>query len=982
MTSMSREALEVLGRYHWPGNVRELENAVERAVAVAKGEVVLPSDLPIEVNVSVDDGRPKQTTRHHRRPPAAGRAGAALHRPDAGRGRAATRRRRRSGWASTGARCTGRWNAPAWSPGRTTTPTTERAGETVAPRRFWLSGATFSRLAGSVSGLMGLCFLGAWLVGRPAYQQFGGRNMKTNAALCMLVLGAALVLLTRPGRTRLVGRVLALAAAILGLLTLTQHLTGLDFGIDQLLALDPMSLDVRHPNRMSPPAALSFLLLGPALALAPGPRRAVLASQLLCATALGVAGLTLIGYLYEASFLYRPTSFVRFSPYTATGVLLLASGTLVLRPEMGLARRFSGEGAGSLLARRLLLVIGLLPVLLGWFRLEAHRLGLFDEGAGTALMVIATIAGLAMVLFVLARSLDRTDERRAHSEAQLRQSSELIAALARAPTVAEVATATVEVGLSALGARAGSFMLLDDSGTQLEICGSQGYDDSVRDSFARIPLDADFPVCQAVRERRPVFISGTEEYLRRYPSVRADQVARQHIAWAALPLEGRDKVLGVIGLSYDTGGEFRRRHPRSPDAAGVAMRAGAGAGAAVRRPDPGGGTAAPGAGRGPAGARGGRVRQPGQGRVPGDAGARAAQPAVPDRQRPAPDAAARGDAVAQGARHHRAPGAPHGAAGGRSDGRLAHHPGEDRAAPAAGRTWPAPSTPPWRWSARCWNSRSTGWRSTCLRTLELSADPERLSQIISNLLSNAAKYTEAGGDIRVTAREVQGQVDGGQRQVVLTVADTGAGIPADLLPRVFDLFVQGGRTIERAQGGLGLGLAIVRSLVQLHGGTVEVASPGPGQGSSFSVTIPSAATVTSISLEAVASPSAPGGVRRRILVVDDNRDAAESLSEALESEGHEVRVAFDGASAVALGQEYRPSVVFLDIGLPVMDGYEVARKLRALDNGYRPLLVAISGYGQPSDRERALEAGFDQHLVKPVSVEITLALAASEPASA
>jgi CheY-like chemotaxis protein len=142
------------------------------------------------------------------------------------------------------------------------------------------------------------------------------------------------------------------------------------------------------------------------------------------------------------------------------------------------------------------------------------------------------------------------------------------------------------------------------------------------------------------------------------------------------------------------------------------------------------------------------------------------------------------------------------------------------------------------------------------------------------------------------------------------------------------------------------------------------------------------ATVTSSSLEAVASSAAPGGVRRRILVVDDNRDAAESLSEALESEGHEVRVAFDGASAVALGQEYRPSVVFLDIGLPVMDGYEVARKLRALDHGYRPLLVAISGYGQPSDRQRALEAGFDQHLVKPVSVEITLALAASEPASA
>jgi CheY-like chemotaxis protein/two-component sensor histidine kinase len=258
--------------------------------------------------------------------------------------------------------------------------------------------------------------------------------------------------------------------------------------------------------------------------------------------------------------------------------------------------------------------------------------------------------------------------------------------------------------------------------------------------------------------------------------------------------------------------------------------------------------------------------------------------------------------------------------------------------------------------------------------LELAADPERLSQIIANLLSNAAKYTEAGGDIRVTAHE-----EGEPRQVVLTVSDTGAGISPDLLPRVFDLFVQGGRTIERAQGGLGLELAIVKSLVQLHGGTVEAASDGPGKGSRFTVSFPVSAASSSGSLEAIVAQPAPSGVRRRILVVDDNRDAAESLSEALESEGHEVRVAFDGASAVALGQEYRPAVVFLDIGLPVMDGYEVARQLRALDHGYRPLLVAISGYGQASDKQRAIEAGFDQHLVKPVSVDVTLALAASDP---
>ena len=343
---------------------------------------------------------------------------------------------------------------------------------------------------------------------------------------------------------------------MLPLLTLVQQLSGLDFGVDQLLALDPYSSDVRYPNRMSPLAAMSMLLLGPALALAPGPRRAVITSQLLCAGVVGLAGVTLIGYLYQASYLYRPTSLVRFSPWTASTVLVMALGALALRPEVGLARRFSGDGAGSLLARRLLLVIALLPVLLGWLRLVALRRGLFDDSAGTALLVIATIAILVAVLFVLARSLDRSDERRASSEAQLRQSSELIAALARAHTLDDVASATIDLGLTALGARAGSLMLLDERGTQLEICRSQGYDEAIRERFARVPLDSDLPVCQAVRERKAVFIVGIEEYLRRYPALRPEQVSPQHVAWAALPLEGRDKVLGVIGLSFDSPREF------------------------------------------------------------------------------------------------------------------------------------------------------------------------------------------------------------------------------------------------------------------------------------------------------------------------------------------------------------------------------------------------------------------------------------------
>ena len=195
---------------------------------------------------------------------------------------------------------------------------------------------------------------------------------------------------------------------------------------------------------------------------------------------------------------------------------------------------------------------------------------------------------------------------------------------------------------------------------------------------------------------------------------------------------------------------------------------------------------------------------------------------------------------------------------------------------------------------------------------------------------------------------------------------------------VFDLFVQGGRTIDRSQGGIGLGLAIVKSLVTLHGGTVSASSAGVGRGSEFVVTLPLVAADAPAVRAAgtIAPPSGPARHPRNILVVDDNQDAAELIAEALAAAGHDVRTAFDGPAALAISEEFDPDVVFLDIGLPVMDGYEVARRMRASD-GKRMRLVAITGYGQEADRKRALAAGFDSHLVKPVPIEVTLAIASS-----
>jgi CheY-like chemotaxis protein len=244
----------------------------------------------------------------------------------------------------------------------------------------------------------------------------------------------------------------------------------------------------------------------------------------------------------------------------------------------------------------------------------------------------------------------------------------------------------------------------------------------------------------------------------------------------------------------------------------------------------------------------------------------------------------------------------------------------------------------------------------------LDADPVRLTQVFSNLVHNAAKYTETGGHIHVAVHPLENEVE-------VSVRDTGLGIPTEMLPRVFDMFAQVNRTLGRSQGGLGIGLAVVRRLVELHGGSIEAMSAGEGQGSEFVVRLP----LPNAHLSPSVAPERHGaggrdGTESRILIVDDNADAAESLAQLLAIKGHDVRVAYDGASGLSLADAFAPDIVFLDIGMPGLDGYEVARRLRS-DPTRTMRLVALTGYGQEADRRRAEEAGFDGHLVKPLELD-------------
>jgi CheY-like chemotaxis protein len=260
----------------------------------------------------------------------------------------------------------------------------------------------------------------------------------------------------------------------------------------------------------------------------------------------------------------------------------------------------------------------------------------------------------------------------------------------------------------------------------------------------------------------------------------------------------------------------------------------------------------------------------------------------------------------------------------------------------------------------------------------IEGDLTRLAQVVANLLNNAAKYTDDGGHIRLDAT-LEGAM------IAIRVRDTGLGVAPNLLPHVFDLFTQADRTLDRAEGGLGIGLTLVKRLVELHGGNVEALSEGLGRGAEFIVRLPVLSTQPALAgpIARKSQETGDGAEERslRILIVDDNVDAADSIAMLLTMEGHQTRTVNTARAALLAAPEFKPEVVLLDIGLPEMDGYEVARHLRAQNGSHRMRLVAVTGYGQPADRRRAHAAGFDEHMVKPVEPALLQAFLRSVPSA-
>jgi CheY-like chemotaxis protein/two-component sensor histidine kinase len=250
-------------------------------------------------------------------------------------------------------------------------------------------------------------------------------------------------------------------------------------------------------------------------------------------------------------------------------------------------------------------------------------------------------------------------------------------------------------------------------------------------------------------------------------------------------------------------------------------------------------------------------------------------------------------------------------------------------------------------------------------TIWVMGDHTRLTQAIANVLDNAAKFTPAGG--KVTVRLL---MDEHEREALLVVHDSGIGIAPEVLPRVFDVFAQADRSLARTRGGLGLGLTVARSIIELHGGTIEAASEGEGRGAKFVIRFPALVESPALAKQLATSPATH---RLRVLIIEDNRDSAEMLRLLLEAAGHEVAVAHTGPDGVNAAHAFEPHVVVCDIGLPGMDGFEVAETLRQDPAMASARLLAVTGYGSEADRLRTVRAGFDAHLVKPVDPEALLA---------
>jgi len=775
-----------------------------------------------------------------------------------------------------------------------------------ASRYVSAGAATYATLGGLVS-------LAGWTAEIPRLTDWWGTGItiKANASIGITAVGVALLIASISRRGLWLVRTLGFFAGLLGGLTLSEHLTGHDLGIDTFLYDEPAgTAGTAAPGRMGPPAAASLVALGVALTLLKtGVRFRVLTVALPIAV-IAITTLSMIGFLYGAEAMYSIPRLTGIAVQTATMLWALAVGLLAAQSDREPARTLFEQTTAGVLARRILTAAFMVPLGLGWLRVEGQRLQLYDFAFGTALRTLVEIAILATLSWWVVQAMRMRDRQQQRVEAERRAGEQRLRKVLDASAVPFAVLAPVR----------------DSSETIVDF--SWGYLNAAAARALR--RDTHELIERRISEVLPTMWSEPELFERYVAVLVRQEVQNFELHSSASGAGGWYQVVaspldGNVAVWFADVTERKKHEIELRDADRRKDEFLATLAHELRNP------LAP-------------IRQ---------VAALFTKPTLTEDQRRWCM-----EVIERQVRHmsvlledlldvSRIT---------RGTLELRRQPTELSVLVESAVETARPLIDSKR------HKLSVGLPPT---PLHLNVDPVRTSQVIANLLNNAAKYTDAGGLIRLTAL-LRGD------DLVLIVTDNGIGIPKQDVETIFQMFSQVQSARERAEGGLGIGLALTKGLVELHGGTITAESAGLGAGSSFRVEIPNARAAVDTRPEAGTTMSPPL-LCRRILIADDNIDAGDSLAMLLRSSGHEVQVVRDGNEALKAFDAFKPDVVLLDLGMPRLSGYEVAKRLRA--NNSAVLLIAITGWGQSSDRAKSAEAGFDHHLTKPVDYrELVIAL--------
>ena len=821
----------------------------------------------------------------------------------------------------------------------------------------------------------GLISFTGWAADLPRLTDWNGDgiSIQPNASIAT-ICGGVTILLLAFGHHRIAAACGVLVAAIGGSAAY-QYISGADLHIDTLLMFGREwgRGGVLFPGRMGPPGAVSWTSIGIAIIIAAlfpiSWRRLRSLVPILASLTAGIACLSLIGYLYGADTLYSiPTSTV-IALQTSTFILAVSIGLMLAVPEHGAMRLLTEPGPAGVLVRRILPALIVVPVVLGLVRLAGEKAGFYDLAFGTASRTLAEIAFMLILLWWTASALDRQSLARERAEKKLRDSQDQLqmdladsqllqrvsAEFIREGDEQSLYETIIDAATVIMQSQHASMQIFDPESRELRPLNVRGFDAQTAELWNSVSLDSSLMCAKVLVTGEWVMVSDVNDSDFLTGSEDREVFLRLGVrAVQATPLYSRTgELLGMISTYWNGPHQPSERSQRllvilARQAADLIERRRSADALrdADRRKDEFLVTLAHEL-RNPLAPIRSAVDLMKRNPLPGAEDVRWARDIL-DRQA-ALMTRLLDDLL--------------------DVGRIARDKLELRMSRVDVGTLIREAVDMNRSLVDEFGHRLTVTVPT--EPMYLDADPVRLTQVFSNILNNACRYTPSGGGIEVIAERVGGDA-------VVRMRDTGIGIPRDRLQNIFDMFSQIDRSLERSQRGLGIGLHLVKRLVEMHGGEATAQSEGLGEGSQITVKLPLATDALP-----AGAPPAPKALEltqvpaRRILVVDDNVDAAQSLAMLLEVCGHETYMAHDGPDAVDAAERWRPDVILLDIGLPRMNGFEACRQIRQRPWSKDVVIIALTGWGQDVDRRRSQESGFDHHVVKPVEHEMLVKLLAS-----